>query len=101
MALLDESCIICYEDTYDKIEFKCLHKICIKCYQDMINKFDKLNCPMCRTLIEDNTLNKNKIKNIYFNCHQNSIDNYTIIKGILTISIIILIFIILIFRYLI
>jgi hypothetical protein len=92
MALLDESCIICYEDTYDKIEFKCLHKICIKCYQDLINKFDKLNCPMCRTLIEDNTVKEHSIEIIHFNYEsQSSIDSCTIIKVLLTALIIILI----------
>ena len=52
---MNESCIICYEEIYEQIEFNCKHKICIKCYEEMINKFDKLICPLCRNLIEDNT----------------------------------------------
>lgn len=65
-----EECIICYNeyDINDGIVFNCKHKVCLECYEKMLNHYEQLSCPICRSIISsrvsisitiDNNMNVN------------------------------------------
>lgn len=72
-----EPCIICYEDIDKFIITKCRHIFCWNCFNTLMSKSSNgnINCPECRTVINENDVSKSSLNN------QNNQDNQDILQN--------------------